>query len=276
MQYSVLMSVYSKEKGSYLKESIDSILNQTILTNDFVIVCDGPLTEELDNVLLNYSVKYKFVNIIRLPNNLGLGKALNFGLDYCKNDIVARMDSDDISLPIRCETQLNVLFKDSELSMLSCPVIEFDDYSKNKLKIKKLPVLHHEIVKYSKKRNPFNHPAVMFRKSVILEVGGFKHFPLYEDYHLWIRIILSNKKTANTIEPLLYMRTGRDLYKRRGGFKYFMTGKKFQDYLLASKHIDIFRYCLNVGYRFFIQVLLPNNFREIYYKLILRKNLKNK
>ena len=107
MEYSVLMSVYKKEKAEFLKEAIESIQKQSKKTDDFVLVCDGELNESLDKVILDKKEEMGDVlNVIRLKENVGLGKALNVGLEYCKNEYIARMDSDDISVPDRCENCL--------------------------------------------------------------------------------------------------------------------------------------------------------------------------
>lgn len=271
MDYSVLMSVYYKEKPDNLKASIDSIINQSLPTNDFIIVCDGELTPELDAILEFYQKKYSYISIVKLSVNMGLGKALNYGLEYCKNELIARMDSDDISFYNRCESQISEFINNEDISILSASVLEFSDNNLERTIEKLLPVNHTEIVHFSKRRNPFNHPVVMFKKNDIKEVGGYIDFPLYEDYYLWIRLILSGKKTANISKPLLYMRTSQDLYKRRGGIKYFRTGVKFQKYLLKTKHITYLRFIINLSTRFIVQVLFPNSIRSLCFRQILRK-----
>lgn len=119
--YSVLMSVYSKEKAKYLRESIDSMLNQTVPPQDFVVVCDGILGDELYQVIYEKKQQQsECFQIVQLPENRGLGEALKEGLAYCRNELVARMDSDDISAPKRCEWQLNA-FKEKNVSIVGEP-----------------------------------------------------------------------------------------------------------------------------------------------------------
>ena len=116
--YSVLMSVYFKESPEYLRTSIESIRGQSASTNDFVVVCDGPLTSELDAVLEEEQEKFGSVlHVLRLEKNEGLGNALNKGLKLCKNELVARMDSDDISRPERCEKQIELFERYPEISL---------------------------------------------------------------------------------------------------------------------------------------------------------------
>ena len=167
--YSVLMSVYYKEKAIHLDESMQSIFNQTILTNDFVLVCDGTLTSELDTVIGKYQKKYpNILNIKRLKTNKGLGNALNEGLNLCKNELVARMDSDDIAKIDRCEKELNAFNNNQNISIVGSAIEEFVENTNQVVNIKRVPSDYLEIIKFSKKRNPFNHPSVMFKKSDII------------------------------------------------------------------------------------------------------------
>ena len=172
--YSVLMSVYYKEKAEYLKTAMRSMFDQTFPTNDFVLVCDGKLTDDLNAVINEMKNAYPdILNVIRLPQNSGLGNALNEGLKYCKYELVARMDSDDISLRDRCEKQIKFFEKYSELSIISGTVIEFENKIDNIVGKRLLPTTNEEIKKFMKKRNPFNHPAVMFKKTAVEKSGGY-------------------------------------------------------------------------------------------------------
>ena len=174
-EYSVLMSVYAKENPEYLRESIESIWNQTVKTNDFWVVCDGTLTKELDAVLEENQKAHKEVfHLLRLKENVGLGRALNEGLKCCKNEAVARMDSDDIACKDRCEKQLRVL--EEGIDIVSGTVVEFEkDILHCKAK-RTLPLSKEEILKFAGRRNPFNHPCVMYRKEAVEKAGGYQHF----------------------------------------------------------------------------------------------------
>ena len=125
-EYSALMSVYHKEKPEYLKQAIESIQAQTLLTDDFVLVCDGPLNDALDGVISAKQQEMGTVlNVVRLTKNGGLGNALNEGIKHCKNELIARMDNDDIAYPDRCEKQLAVFDEHPEVSICSGIVEEF-------------------------------------------------------------------------------------------------------------------------------------------------------
>lgn len=224
-RYSVLMAVYYKENPEYLRQAIKSILEQTVPTDDFVLVCDGELSRGLNRVIKQFSNQ---INVIRLKKNIGLGLALNAGLSRCKNELVARMDSDDISLPYRCEEQLKLFENDPELGITSSNVSEFSGNPDNIVGSRDLPQSHDEIVEYSKKRNPFNHPSVMFKKSEVQEVGGYsEEYRFFEDYDLWVRMLNNGVKAHNSPEPLLKMRVSDDMYRRRGGGRYARNLLKF-------------------------------------------------
>ncbi len=218
-QYSVLMSVYHKENAEYLRTAMDSIWNQTISTDDFVLVCDGPLNTELDSVIENMQAAHpETLHVVRLEKNGGLGNALNIGIKECKHELVARMDSDDISRADRCERQLKVFQTHPDVSVCSGTILEFRYDIENIIGKRELPQIDQDIKTFSHKRNPFNHPAVMFKRSVVEASGGYDEtYHLFEDYYLWIRMFQNGAVGYNTKEPLLYMRTPEDLYMRRGG-----------------------------------------------------------
>lgn len=266
-KYSVLMSVYYKEKPEYLRAAIDSMLNQTVKPDDFVLVCDGPLTEELDKVVTCFEQNYpQIFNVIRLEKNQGLGNALNIGLKECKNELIARMDSDDISCNERCEKQLFAFEKNDSISVMSGTVSEFSETPDLPVGKRKLPVKHKDILEFSKKRNPFNHPAVMFKKTEVEKCGGYSEkFPLFEDYYLWIRMMKNGAIGMNLQDCLLNMRATSDMYMRRGGIDYAKKMLKFHKWLLKSKWIKWFEYCIWAIPHAFV-CIMPNWLRKSVYK----------
>lgn len=268
--YSVLMSVYYKEKPEFLKDSIESMLHQTVVTNDFVLVCDGPLTPELDAVIAEYEQKYpNLFQIVRLEKNSGLGIALNKGMQQCRNGLIARMDSDDISLPDRCEKQLKAFASYPEADIISGSVAEFCNTPTESNIIRALPQTQDEIKKFIGKRNPINHPCVMYRKNSVIAAGGYQHFPLFEDYYLWARMFLNGAIFFNLQDTLLYMRAGSEMYKRRAGFSYLKTMWKFRWYL-HKNHIASWKDFLISAIGQSIICLIPNVLREKLYQKILR------
>lgn len=179
------MSLYYKERPDYLRQSLDSVFNQTLPPDEVVMVEDGPLTDELYHVLDEYETKYPQFKRIPLAVNGGLGKALNEGLKHCSNELVARMDTDDICFPERFEKQIQFMTINPKTDISSGWIAEFQDDISNIKSIKKVPQSHEEVARYIKSRNPLNHPCVIFRKKAVERANGYQHFPLFEDWYLW-------------------------------------------------------------------------------------------
>ena len=268
-KYSVLMSVYIKEKAEFLKQAMDSIWEQTVPADDFVLVCDGPLNEGLDAVIDEMQAKHpETLHVVRLEKNGGLGVALNEGLKHCKHEIVARMDSDDIAFYDRCEKQLKVFSIHPEVSLCSGSAIEFFEKIDNVVGKRELPVTHDEIVSFSRKRNPCNHPSVMFKKSVVEAAGGYiEKYHLFEDYYLWVRMLMNGAKAHNIKEPILYMRTPADLYLRRGGKAYAKDMLAFHKWLKEKGWISTGTF-LTGAVPHAVVCVLPNNIRGMIYKAL--------
>lgn len=269
-KYSVLMSVYKQENPNYLTESLRSMLEQSVLPDEIVLVKDGPLTGELEKVIEKFSNKDIF-KVIALESNLGLGRALNIGLQECRNNLVARMDTDDISEKNRCEKQLKLFEKNNNLSVVGTAVVEFIGEIDNIVAYKEVKTTHNEITNRSKYRNPINHPSVMFKKSDVISVGSYRHWNLNEDYFLWLRMIHKGFMFQNINEPLVKMRITNETYLRRGGWDYFITQKRLFDYMHRQGTINFIEYGYNNLIRLIMRVLIPNRVRKILYLKILRK-----
>lgn len=220
-KYSVLMSVYSKEKPDDFVASIESMLNQTVKCDEFVIVEDGSLTDELEKIVKEYEEKYPNIfHVVRLNQNVGLGKALDKGLVECRNDLIARMDADDISKPERCEKLLQ-LFKDNKhLSLAGTNIDEFYDDPENIVSSRVVPSDYESICKFMRRRSPFNHPTVMFRKCEVLRVGGYGNMRRKQDLDLFARMLNQNCYALNIDESLLLFRSNANNYQRRKSWEY--------------------------------------------------------
>lgn len=268
LNYSVLMSVYNKEHPVYLKRSVESMLNQTVVTDDFVIVCDGPLNSELNSVISYFEVTYPCLfNIIRLDENHGLGFSLNIGLHACRNELVARMDSDDISVENRCEQQLAIFLGNKNIDIVSGTIIEFSGEENNIVGKRQLPEKYDEIVAFSRRRNPFNHPAVMFKKDAVCSVGGYNEdYHFLEDYYLWVRMLSGGCYAYNCVNPILKMRVSDDMYARRGGLKYAMTLLSFNRYMLDIEWIGKIDFLYALIHS--AVCIMPVCFRKAIYKVI--------
>lgn len=272
-RYSVLISVYYKEKPQYFKESLKSMATQSVLPYDFVIVCDGLLGKELDNVLADFEKNYSsyfIIKIVRLEKCSGLGNALNVGLKECQCDVVARMDSDDIAKTDRVKLQIEAM-KEHNADMVGASVEEFDKSPENVIAIRKMPQTHEEILMFSRQRNPFNHPVMLFSKNAVMKAGGYIECQWFEDYYLWLRMLKSGAKAYNIPDSLLYMRAGENMYARRGGLSYGITAVKFRWKIHRMGCSSLMDFIKSAGGQFLVSIV-PNKVRIFIYKKILRKS----
>lgn len=270
-KYSVLMSLYVKEKAEYLRLAIESMLSQTIAPDEIVIVEDGPLNDELYGVIEEYTKKHpELFNIVVNEKNIGLGLALNEGLKACRNELVARMDTDDISKPERCEKQLKTFEEKPELSIVGSFVDEFYSDPGEVVSVRAVPEKHEDIYNFAKKRSAFNHPAVMYRKSKVLENGGYSDLRRNQDVDLFGRMLFSGCKAENIGESLLYFRSNDALAKRR---------KSWEN---TKSYIDTIKRLWKMGYSSFSDYaivaiaqtgmfLMPVKVQHWLYKTFLRK-----
>ena len=270
-KFSVLMSVYNKEKPENLDLSLKSILvNQTCVPNEVILVKDGPLTVDLDKVVNKYQKKFKdILKTVSLDKCSGLGNALNVGLSNCKYNLVARMDSDDVSVPNRFEKQIKYMVKHPKVVACGGYIGEFENDPNEPLRLKRIPLTYDEILKYSKLRNPMNHVTVCFRKKDIQEVGGYMHLQYLEDHYLWARILASKKILENIPEILVRVRVGNGFNSRRGSKMYISGWKFLQKYMHQKKLINLYQRCRNVIAMYFM-VYMPSFFRKFLYNHILR------
>lgn len=274
--YSILMSVYHKEKATFLRQAMNSMWEQTVPSNDFVLVCDGPLPPELDKVIEEMKELHPDkLNIIRLEKNEGLGHALQTGVLACRNDLIARMDSDDICLPDRCEKELAVFAEHPDLSIVGGFISEFweqeNGIPKSCKSIRSVPENHDEILKFAKMRNPFNHPSVMFRRKDVLAAGNYSHVRYLQDYYLWAHMLIRGFKGYNIQEPLVMMRTGKDFFKRRSGKLYRSIQTDLFRYMRDQHFITKFQFMMSIFIRN-ASGIAPNWLRQFMFKTILRKH----
>ena len=266
--FSVLLSVYWKENPAYLRDSLDSVFGQTVRASEVVLVEDGPLTPDLDRVVEEYEAKYPELKVVKLPQNRGLGLALNEGMKHCTNELIARMDTDDICKPYRFERQLAVFQAHPEIDVCSSWIDEFVGDIKNVRSKRCLPETHEEIVRYAKGRSPINHPAVMYKKSKVLHVGGYQGFP--EDSYLWVKMIIEGARFYNIQESLLWFRFSPDVLKRRGGWKYAKNDVKSQWGFYRLGFLNFAEFLQYTTIRVIVR-LMPNNLRLWVYKNLLRR-----
>lgn len=209
------MSLYHKENPHFLRESLESVFTNTIQPHQVVLIIDGPIGNELGAVVDEYRCKYPTLDVYPQTENRGLSIALNIGLEKCKNDIVFRMDTDDVCYPNRFERLLKEYEENPEFEIVGSQAMIIDKDSKVNGEGAKFPLTQEEIYK-KVWMCPFAHPTVSFRKNAILRVGSYNpnSGPRQDDYELWFRCIAGGLKCKNIAEPLLYFRTTTDTVVR--------------------------------------------------------------
>lgn len=271
-KFSVLLSIYKNEKAESVIASLKSILNQSLVPNEIILVEDGPLTEELYDVIDEFNGKYPDIfNNIKLKENVGLGLALNEGLKASSNELVARMDTDDIAKYTRFEKQVKVFKENPRFSIVGSNVDEFTDNTNKIISQRVVPEHHADLVEFAKRRNPFNHPSVMYKKSDVLAVGGYQDYRRSQDYDLFVRMLNNGYIGYNIQEPLLFFRADLDNLGRRKSWV-----KTKNDILLRYKfykegYASISDLAITtVG--FVLVFITPDSFFEFINKKYLRKS----
>lgn len=273
MNFSVLISLYIKEKPEFLAECLESLKNQTLQANEVVIVFDGKITSELEDVVSQYSKELP-IKVIRLAENVGLGKALQKGVLACNHEIIARMDTDDIATPDRFEKQINFLKTNPQVSVLGSNISEFNLQPDDLKRKRVLPEKHSEIYEFAKFRCPINHPTVVLKKEDVLQSGNYSgKLLLWEDYTLWVTMLSKGYIFHNLQENLLHFRVkdGRETIKRRSGLKYALNELKFAKYMRKIGFLSLPEYLKFIILRP-LGRLLPTGILLYIYNKIYRRN----
>ena len=268
LKFSVLMSVYFKENPRYFRQSLDSIFKQTLLPNEIVLIKDGPLPIELEAVITEYINNYpEIFKIIPLIENKGLGNALAIGVVQCSYEIIARMDTDDICVSNRFEKQIKFLNSNPDIALVGSNVEEFNSIPGDLKRYRKMPEQGVALKKYSRFRNPVNHPSVMFRKNKVLEAGNYNGDILFfEDFSLFIRMLSKGGIFYNIQECLLYFRSGVgiEVIKRRSGLFYIKNEWKFSKLALKIGSLNIFEWFFYITTKLPLRLLPPKVILYIY------------
>lgn len=269
IKFSVSMCVYGGDNAKWFETSVESVLSQTLVPNEIVLVVDGPVPDDLNAVILKLEENDTF-KVIRLETNQGHGIARKTGLDNCTNELVAIMDADDICASNRFKKQIEAFRNYPDSDIVGGIITEFIDTPENVVGKRIVPLEDSEIKEYMQRRCPMNLVTVMFKKSSIEKVGGFIDWYCEEDYYLWLRMALANMKFRNVDDVLVNVRVGKEMYQRRGGVKYFKSEAKLQKYMLDNKIISFPRYLINVTERLILQVLMPNKMRSFIFQKLAR------
>ena len=267
--FSVLMSVYAKDRPAWVREALGSVLSNTAKPAEVVIMVDGPIPADLQAVL-EKATSNPLVRIISHPVNIGRGAALAIAVPHCKNELIALMDADDVCRKNRFEKQLAFFAANPDLAVCGGQIQEVESESFAPLTQRHVPLTHPEILHYLKTRMPFNNQTVMFKRSAILASGNFQAFGLLEDYYMWVRVAAKGYQMANVPDILVDMRVNPAMYGRRGGYNYFHMNKLLFDKMRSLHLLSTWEYYYTLSVRFVVQVLMPNTLRSYFYRKALR------
>ena len=268
--FSVIMSVYRNDELVHFRRAVDSIIRQTVVPSEVILIVDGAVPDGILDVVNEFRSKYRFFRPIFLPENRGLGNALKLGVEHANYDLIARMDSDDISVSDRFERQLVFFEQDKQLSVIGGNISEFIGEETNVIGQRVVPTNHSDITSYLRRRCPFNHVTVMFRKSAVLEAGNYIDWFWNEDYYLWVRMYKAGCRFRNIDATLVNVRVGPDMYRRRGGWKYFRSEAALQRYMFQNRVIRLDEYLFNIVVRFVLQVITPGSVRGFVFRRFFR------
>ena len=270
LKYSLIMTLYKNDKLSYFKDSIESIFDQTIPPSEIVIIQDGPVSEDVDSFCtkLKKSKKIPF-NIVRLEENKGHGFACNVAVKNACNELIGKMDADDIAVKDRFEKQLGLFKEDKELTICSGSIAEFENEITNIISYRKVPLKYEDIKKFLRKRSPFNHPAVMYKKSAVISVGGYPEIRRAEDYYLWVKLLAEGYKAANLEKTLVYFRASEDSFARKKSYSNVVDGVKSR-WFAYRKGVTSLTDFLIASSGFLLVFIIPKSLVKLFYNKVLR------
>ena len=268
-EYSVLMSVYKGEKPEFLRECIDSMLEQTFAPDDFVLVCDGPLTDELDSVIGEYEQKHECFRVLRLPQNMGVGYCANEGLKMCRNEDIVKMDSDDIALPERCELSMYTMAKHPGVDMLGAYISEFDSDTGEEIAVRKTPTGDSAIKKYARRRMPFNNPTLVYKKSWVEKIGGYTTVRRCEDYDFVVRMLAAGAVGRNIPKVLVRYRVNGGNYDRRRNWANTRSFIAVRWKIYRSGFSGLWDFTVTTAAQL-VMFILPSSLTGRFYKKLLR------
>lgn len=271
LKFSVSVCVYGGDNAEHFDTALESVFNQTLMPDEVVLFVDGPIGEEISKIIDKYKSQYENFKVIKSEKNVGHGNARRACMEACTYELIALMDADDICTNDRFEKQIKAFAENRELSIVGGQIEEFIDTKDNIVGRRSVPLNDDEIKNYMQKRCPMNQVTVMFKKEDINKVGGYIDWYCEEDYYLWLRMALAKLKFCNLPDNLVYVRVGNEMYRRRGGRKYFASEAKLQGYMRKNGIIGVGRYIINVTERLILQVLMPNRLRGWIFKKLARE-----
>lgn len=270
-RFSVLIPVYYKEKPEYFSEALASVIDQTLKPNEIVVVKDGPLTDGLEEVLSKYDTENPgLFKVVSLETNQGRGIAAAEGVKNCSYELIARMDSDDISRSDRFEKQIREFQKDPSLDICGSQIAEFEDDIRNIISYRRVPLYDEEIKKYQRMRSAFNHVSIMYKRTSVLRAGNYESSSFMEDAMLYVRMFIAGAHGCNVDDTLVFVRTCPEMYLRRGGWEYYKNYKSTRKKILDTGYISSFEYYFSLV-QHFILATIPNGLRGMLYRKVLHR-----
>jgi glycosyltransferase involved in cell wall biosynthesis len=272
-EISVVMSVYKNDNKTFFKEAVESLLLQTYLPSEIIIVVDGFVNKEIDTLFVEFSSN-TLIKIVRLAKNNGLANALNVGIQEAKYPLIARMDSDDICFKDRFEKQIKYIVK-GNLDMVGGQIIEFGKDIEDIVSERKVPIRHQEMVRFMKLRSPFSHPTIIFKKTVFLTLGGYDITIFPEDYDFFVRAYLKGFKFGNVDQNILWFRLGEDrinTIKRRWGKTYAINEYRLYKKFLKLGFFNYSDFFKAVVLKIPLRILPFSIYKFIYFKILRTTN----
>ena len=271
LKFSVIMSVYKSDKPELVRVALESLLTQTRVPDEIVIVGDGPVPEALQQVITTLDFAPSTLTWLPQKENRGLGGALAIAVEAARYPYLARMDSDDICLPDRFEKQMRCFEEDPTLGVVGGMITEFVDSPDNIVTKRVLPLDDAAIKQFMKSRCGVNHVTVVFKKEDLLKAGNYRSDYRQEDYYLWARMLKAGCKFRNVPDVVVNVRSGKNQFARRSGWQYYLDHCSIFRYMQREGLITRRRLLYNYLVRFVVQFVMPNSLRTWTYQHVLRR-----
>lgn len=265
---SAVMSVYKNDSPVFFQQAIDSVFKQTLQPKVLIIVVDGPVGNDLNDVIALAEL-HPNVKIVRLEQNCGAGTARKIAISECSTEFVALMDADDICVENRFEIQMHE-FKDEKVGVVGGRIEEFKIDCGDLGIIRDNPITSEEIYSFGKWRNPINHVTLMYRMAHYNLVGGYSNVRHIEDWELISRFLVNHVSIINIPKTLVHVRSSDAMVVRRRKWPKFFGRMAVFWVMYRNKYFGLHNYLGNVliylGLRF-----LPAWVTANLYKKALRK-----
>jgi glycosyltransferase involved in cell wall biosynthesis len=266
-KFSVVLAVCFYDKLIFLKQSILSLLSQTIKPDEIIIVTSGKIDNKISLYLKKIAEEYKYIKLVKSEIHLTPGQARSLAISHTKYDLIGIMDSDDISRKDRFEKEIKAIYQ-FNADVVGGVISEFHHVINDLNRYRRVPKYHSEILKFAKFRSPVNHVTIFFKKTAYLRSGPYKNINFVEDYDLIIRMIETGSKFHNLTDILVDVRI-KDVTSRRAGIDYFNAEFLLFKEMYKKQFINKYEYMFNIAIRYIARII-PSFMQHILYKFFLR------